>query len=141
MGFHRRFILCLALAVGMGVLQGAALCAVHPDVRLKAADGSDVTDGVPYSPKQTCGLTSCHASIAQAYGIGNIYEGNVTANATKEHYYSGLHSYTDKVPYPVHGVTAGYHFQQGRNLDWGDVQREFYGLPSFTSSGGMYGKY
>jgi hypothetical protein len=95
-------------------------------VILKDADGLDIAPGssTPYSPKQTCGV--CHN-----------YESD-TAVAVKNHG-TGLPTY--EVPYPKHGVTAGYHFQQGRNLDWGDAQREFFHQADFTSSGGMYGKY
>ena len=46
-----------------------------------------------------------------------------------------------RIPYPKHGVSAGYHFQQGRNISWSDPQRSFYSLPGFTSSPGMFGKY
>ena len=140
MSFGKRLFMVLALwAFGLAGVVPQVLA--HPDVRLKDANGNNVTNGVPYSPRMTCGTTSCHQSIADSYGIGNIYEGNVTANATKYHYYNVDHSYSYNVPYPVHGVTAGYHFQQGRNHDWGDDQRNFYGVPSFTSSGGMWGKY
>ena len=94
------------------------------DVPLLNADGAAVSGSTPYSPKQTCGV--CHN-----------YESD-TAVAIKDHG-TGLPTY--EVPYPKHGVTAGYHFQQGRNLDWGDAQREFFHQANFTSSGGMYGKY
>ena len=95
---------------------------------LKDADGITVAVGstTPYSPKQTCGTSACHN-----------YESD-TALAVKNHG-TGLATY--EVPYPQHGVTAGYHFQQGRNLDWNDAQREFFHQANFTSSGGMYGKY
>jgi hypothetical protein len=95
-------------------------------VPLVDADGNTITTGsaVPYSPKQTCGV--CHT-----------YESD-PALAVKNHG-TGLPTYA--VPYPQHGVTAGYHFQQGRNLNWGDTQREFFHQADFTSSGGMYGKY
>ncbi|MBZ0155393.1 MAG: hypothetical protein K8I29_04155 [Alphaproteobacteria bacterium] len=48
-------------------------------------------------------------------------------------------------PYPQHGVSAGYHFQQGRNVSWNsnnaNAQRSFYKVQNFTSSTGMYGKF
>lgn len=97
---------------------------------LKSATGADITVGssTPYSPKQTCGV--CHE-----------YEGTVT-NITKDHG-PGTAAYTVKAP--LSGVTAGYHFQQGRNVAWNsdnnNAQRTNYGLPKFTSSPGMYGKF
>jgi hypothetical protein len=95
-------------------------------VILKDVNGADIAPGssTPYSPKKTCGV--CHN-----------YESDFTV-ATKDH---GPGTTQYQVPYPQHGVTAGYHFQQGRNLDWSDSRRHFYHVPDFTSSGGMYGKY
>ena len=131
-------ILAITAFALAGVVQSAL---AHVDVHLKDASGANVTNGVPYSPKVTCGTTSCHASIAASYGIGNIYEANAT-NATKDHG-PGSPSYSSpyNVPYPQHGVSAGYHFMQGRNIPWGDDQRDYYGLPDFTSAAGMMGKY
>ena len=97
---------------------------------LKGANGVAVAlnSTTPYSPKQTCGV--CHE-----------YEGTIT-NITKDHG-PGTAAYTVKAP--LSGVTAGYHFQQGRNVQWtsdnNNAQRAFYGVPKFTSSPGMVGKY
>ncbi|OGW18745.1 MAG: hypothetical protein A2072_01705 [Nitrospirae bacterium GWC1_57_7] len=94
---------------------------------------------VPYSPKQTCAPNSaggCHKSYVDFFGLDNIYESHI-GQARKDHG-PGTASYL--VPYPQHGVTAGYH-QMGRNMTWGDIQRNYYGLFAFTSSSGMYGKY
>ena len=96
------------------------------DVTLMSAPGVTVVGSTPYSPKATCGTAACHN-----------YESNI-ALATKNNG-TGQPSY--QVPYPQHGVTAGYHFQQGRNLDWDNAQREHFHQADFTSSGGMYGKY
>jgi len=96
------------------------------DITLMSAAGTTVSNGVPYSPKQTCGTAACHN-----------YESSV-ALATKN---NGSGQPTYQVPYPQHGVTAGYHFQQGRNLSWDNAQREYFHQADFTSSGGMYGKY
>ncbi len=120
----------IALAA-IGLIGNASLgSAAHTGgpVTLKDAAGVGIAVGsaTPYSPKQTCGTSSCHN-----------YESDV-ALATKNHG-TGLPTY--QVPYPQHGVTAGYHFQQGRNLDWGDNQRGHFHQADFTSSGGMYGKY
>lgn len=99
-------------------------------VTLKSAGGADIAVGssTPYSPKQTCGV--CHE-----------YEGTVTI-IVKDHG-PGTAAYTVKAP--LSGVTSGYHFQQGRNIAWNsdnnNAQRANYGLPKFTSSPGMYGKY
>ena len=83
----------------------------------------------PYSPKQSCGTAACHD-----------YESAWTT-ATKTQFNRLGDKVSYDVPYPEHGVSAGYHFQQGRNIDWDDTQRAAYGLPEFTSSAGMYGKY
>lgn len=128
----------------------AGLIDVVPDLAqaatLKDADGNNIAAGssTPYSPKQTCG--NCHIA-GQPYdkwtvlwktlgltGTGR-YEMDID-RVTKSH---GGAEYD--VPYPKHGISAGYHFQQGKNVAWGDTQRNFYGLPAFTSSPGMYGKY
>jgi len=99
-------------------------------VTLKDAGGNVITSGsaTPYSPKQTCG--GCHN-----------YESNV-ATVTKDH---GPGTGQYQVKAPQHGVSAGYHFQQGRNIAWNsdndNAQRSYYGLPKFTSSPGMWGKY
>jgi hypothetical protein len=111
------------------------------NIPLKDANGNNLAVGntVPYSPKKTCATTDCHTNVA-LYGASTgtaLYE-NTTAYATKN---NGTGQPTYQVPYPKHGVTAGYHFQQGRNLDWGDAQRENFHQADFTSSGGMYGKY
>lgn len=123
-----RLLLLMIAAVAVGLMGASISYAVHTggSVTLKASDGTDIGVGsqTPYSPKQSCGV--CHN-----------YESDA-ALATKDHG-AGTASY--QVPYPRHGVTAGYHFQQGRNLDWGDRQREYYHVPNFTSSGGMYGKH
>jgi len=131
MKISKLLLLPMAL-LAIGLVIGYALpgYAAHPsgDVTLRDAAGSVISAGsaTPYSPKQTCGTSECHN-----------YESDV-AYATKDH---GTGQPTYQVPYPQHGVTAGYHFQQGRNLDWGDAQREFFHQADFTSSGGMWGKY
>ncbi|MBI5741353.1 MAG: hypothetical protein HZA16_11635 [Nitrospirae bacterium] len=94
-------------------------------IPLKNASGGAIAPGstTPYSPKATCG--ECHnyesdeMSVMKQQGSNEAYD----------------------VPVPEHGVTAGYHFQQGRNLPWDSDQRSYYGLPAFTSSPGMAGKY
>ncbi len=133
----------LLIVMFLLVSASEVFCA-HPfNVALRDADGNLITVGsnIPYSPKQTCGTGQCHDTIAARYGLNNIYEHN-TLYATKDHG-TGSPSYTNPydVPYPEHGVTAGFHFQQGRSTPWGDIQRNYYGLASFTSSPGMYGKY
>lgn len=117
----------LLLVTGLAGYASQSDAAPHSGpITLKDADGNTVTGSTPYSPKQTCGTSACHN-----------YESD-TAVAVKNHG-TGLDTY--EVPYPQHGVTAGYHFQQGRNLNWGDAQRTAYKVPDFTSSGGMWGKY
>lgn len=124
------------------MLVGGAAFAAHTggQVVLMDAAGNFISGGTTsaYSPKTTCGTTGCHAQYILnrgLSGLSNIYEGS-PAVATKTQ--SGA-SYD--VSYPQHGVTAGYHFQQGRNVPWGSTQKSYYGLPAFTSSPGMYGKY
>ena len=103
-------------------------------VVLKDAGGNAIAinSSTPYSPKQTCGM---------AAGACHNYESDV-ATVTKDHG-PGTTPYSVKAP--QHGVSAGYHFQQGRNIEWNsnnnNAQRTYYGLAKFTSSPGMYGKY
>lgn len=121
------------------MLIGTHAFAAHPTVDgggnpisvvLKNASGGTIAPGTttPYSPKQTCGV--CHN-----------YESDPMTTVTKQQTVSGTANAAYNVPVPEHGVTAGYHFQQGMNLPWGNTQRSYYGLPSFTSSPGMYGKF
>jgi hypothetical protein len=130
MKVNKLWLLLLAMvAVG---LMGLPAYAAHPGgtVVLKDAAGNDIAAGssTPYSPKQTCGV--CHT-----------YEANIV-DITKDHG-PGTPAYTVKAP--LNGVTAGYHFQQGRNISWNsgnnNAQRAYYGLAKFTSSPGMWGKY
>lgn len=115
--------------------QDAVTCPTCPpggNVQLKDAAGVAIAalSATPYSPKQTCGTAACH-DYESAW---------TTATKTQFNRLGNLVSYD--VPYPEHGVSAGYHFQQGRNMDWDEsTMRDAYGLPKFTSSAGMYGKY
>ncbi len=110
------------------------------DMVLRDANGVAIAPGssTPYSPKQTCGAVECHIDMVKSYGMssGNVYESDI-GYAGKDHG-AGTLPYT--VPYPKHGVSAGFHFQKGRNIPWSRTQRDYYGLPDFTSSSGMYGK-
>jgi hypothetical protein len=120
----------------------AAFAALHPggDVDMRDVNGELVTvSGKPYSPKMTCGsaTSTCHNMINPG---GHNYESD-PGTATKSHFRRSGEEVTYGVPYPEHGVTAGYHFQQGRNLYWNQTSRDYYKLPNFTSSPGMYGKY
>ena len=103
------------------------------DVVLKSAAGVNIVGGtsVPYSPKQTCGM---------AAGACHNYESN-PVDVQKQQTVGGTANAAYNVKVASHGVTAGYHFQQGLNVPWGQTQRDFYGVPSFTSSPGMVGKY
>lgn len=144
-----RLSLFLIVLVAIGLIGYVSVgYAAHPDVTLKDGSGTSVAGTTnPYSPKQTC--AGCHfydlsgnkAFVTTQTSDFSDYEKTV-AYATKDHG-AGSPSYSSpySVPYPLHGVSAGYHFQQGRNMNWGDTQRTFYGQASFTSSGGMYGKY
>ena len=141
------FLFILALAIA-GVTTGIMLTAYadpHVQVDLRDANGNFVSaTGNPYSPKWTCNVVGCHSGFARDYGLESadfIYESDL-ALARKDH---GPGTPVYEVPYPLHGVSAGFHFQQGRNISWNsdndNAQRRYYGLPDFTSSPGMYGKY
>ncbi|MCX7793177.1 MAG: hypothetical protein N2257_02040 [Thermodesulfovibrionales bacterium] len=115
----------ISLIVLSGTIFGASEgMAAHPDVALRDADGNLIQPGsnIPYSPKQTCGTSQCHDTIASRYGLNNIYEHGVLY-AQKDHG-SGSPSYTNpySVLYPEHGITSGFHFQQGRDVPWGDTE-------------------
>lgn len=127
------FIMIAALAIGLVGL-GTQAFAAHSggNVTLLDKSGTPVTvkggaNFKPYSPKATCG--GCHDY------------GSSFAMATKKHASNGVPGDAYDVPYPTHGVTAGYHFQQGRNESWNDDSRHYYHLPDFTSGSGMWGKY
>lgn len=126
---RKRVILVIVLgAVGLLGLPGIANA--HPfNIYLRDADGNPIAAGsnTPYSPKRTC--TPCHG-----------YENDPIA-VTKQQTVGGTAGAPYTVLAPSHGATAGFHFQQGLNLPWGDTQRSFYGLPAFTSSPGMVGKF
>ena len=97
-------------------------------VILKSANGTAILAGsnVPYSPKATCG--GCH-----------VYESDATL-VQKQQTVGSFVGAPYLVPVPTHGITTGFHFQQGLNVAWGDTQRSFYGQSGITSSPGMYGK-
>jgi hypothetical protein len=134
-------ITILAIGLVIGFAPTAYAQVVHPDTPLLDASGNPIAVGsnTPYSPKQTCNspAAGCHtaADNMTKYGVSNFYEDGIGFAVKVQ---TGA-TYT--VPYPLHGVTAGYHFQQGRNLSWGEHQKEYYHVQLFTSSGGMYGKY
>jgi hypothetical protein len=121
----------LAAQLGLAwLLASPGIAAGHPyDVELMDADGNPIVAGsaTPYSPKQTCGR--CHA-----------YESD-PASVSKQQTVGGVANPAYDVRVPTHGASAGFHFQQGMNVGWGDAQRSFYKVPSFTSSPGMVGKY
>lgn len=123
------WLLVVLVATGFIGLAATGYADVHPDVTVKDFAGNAVQGGssTPYSPKQTCG--GCHN-----------YESD-PVDVTKQQTVGGTANPSYQVKVASHGVTAGYHFQQGMNVPWGQTQRDFYGLPSFTSSPGMVGKY
>lgn len=135
-----RRLLCGLLAAGAASVTAPAV-ASHTDVPLLDQTGAPVSTGRPYSPKLTCGTTGCHFGMAQQHRLsGSLYEAD-WALAAKTQYNRNGSAVTYDLPYPQHGVSAGYHFQQGRNIAWDATKQEFYGLPEFTSSAGMYGKF
>jgi hypothetical protein len=119
--------------LGLGLAWLAAIpgaASGHPfDIGLMDADGNPIVarSATPYSPKQTCGR--CHT-----------YESDPTI-VSKQQTVGGVANAPYDVRVPAHGASAGFHFQQGMNAAWGDTQRTFYRVPSFTSSPGMVGKY
>ncbi len=122
------FLAAAATAGVVGLASQVAARTTSGDVTLLDVNGNPVAGTTnPYSPKATCG--GCHDY------------GSTWTTATKTQYNRAGAKVSYDVPYPQHGVSAGYHFQQGRNVDWDDTQRSAYGLPPFTSSPGMYGKY
>jgi hypothetical protein len=126
---RRRLLLAAQLGFAW-LLAAPGIAGAHPfDIALVDADGNPVVAGsaTPYSPKQTCGR--CH-----------VYESDPVA-VTKQQTVAGTANPSYDVRVPSHGASAGFHFQQGMNVAWGDAQRSFYKVPSFTSSPGMVGKY
>lgn len=135
----------LVSALTFLVLGLSPVMAAHfADVDMRDATGEKVTvSGKPYSPKMTCGApaSTCHVGpTGMVMSGGHNYESDI-ALSTKTQIRRDLSEATYQVPYPQHGVTAGYHFQQGKNIDWSATQKAYYGLPSFTSAPAMYGKY
>ena len=124
---------------------------VHEAVRLRNHNGTaaaGVGTNLPYSPKQTCGLANCHDSPSFfIYDIDNFYESHwALSQKTQWSRENGTGNrdgiaYTYEVPYPQHAVSAGYHFQQGRNVSWDAARMDFYNQYEFTSSSGMYGRF
>ncbi|MEW6117895.1 MAG: hypothetical protein AB1553_13515 [Nitrospirota bacterium] len=127
----------LLIAVLAAIMLFAGLpvaMAMHPggDVVLKDSAGTPITDGVtPYSPKQTCG--TCHN-----YGSGEKHSIHTQAVLESD---GKLHWQSYDVKSFEHGVSVGRHSNQGRNEDYSNKFRSKYGLPWFTSSPGMFGKF
>jgi len=152
----KRSMMCLMttpfLAASLLVVSQASAATdpnfVHPAVTLRDHNnGIAAGTGLPYSPKNSCGLASCHDYMAFNAGVDNVYESHWDVAAKMQWNRVGSTGNRDGVeisyaiPYPQHGVSAGYHFQQGRNIPWGGNQQDFYHVPEFTSSAGMFGKY
>jgi hypothetical protein len=116
-------------AIALATVSSATVAA-HPagDVQLKSATGAVITAGsnVPYSPKKTCG--TCHSYESAAMTV------------QKQQTVQGVVGTPYDVSVPQHGVSSGYHFQQGFNVAWGDTQKSYYGVLGLTSSPGMFGK-
>jgi hypothetical protein len=129
MSKNRLWLLIAIVAIGLIGMYAMPSDAAHPNVTLKDVDGNVIVGGssVPYSPKKTCG--ECHN-----------YESNPVTIAKHQRFADGTEESYNVIA-PKNGVTAGFHSHQGRNVPWGDTQRNFYKLDGFTSSPGMYGKY
>lgn len=103
------------------------------DILLKDSTGAAITaldNAKAYSPKQTCG--KCH----QYENAGGILGTSISKSSVLD---GVTHSYTVKGA--TSGVSSGYHFSQGLNETWSATERGYYGMPSFTSSPGMLGKF
>ncbi len=141
----KKLFLSIALCLPILSLLSTQSKAIHDeDVVLRGYDNAPVSGSSnPYSPKNSCGLTSCHDTyvVLNFSYLQNIYESNF-ALATKTHVNKNGEIVSYEVPYPQHGISASYHVQMGRNDTWGDLQRQYYdGLEEFTSSSGHYGRY
>src|SRR5208283_5820418 len=138
----KRMLTLVIIALILGSFSFAHLVFGHDEVILRDANGVPV-EGTQnaYSPRRTCGLNgSCHGdTVAYDYNINNIYEDQL-GYALQD---NGPGTPAYNLPYPMHGVSAGFHSQMGRNISWNsnnnDAQRHFYQLPDFTSSPGSYG--
>lgn len=152
MKINKLWLLIAVAAIGL-VGYASIGFAAHPDVTLKDVDGAAISSGssVPYSPKQTCG--GCHIANCVQPSVDNPkgycttqqsvlsdYESDPVTIAKHQRFADGTEE-SYNVTAPKHGVTSGFHSHQGRSVTWGDTQRNYYKVPGFTSSPGMYGKY
>jgi hypothetical protein len=150
----------LIAVVAIGLIGSATLAFAHSggDVALKDENGTNVAGqpaGTPYSPKATC-ARECHvnelpAAMQTKYPSGfpgHNYESHM-GSVSKKHTQKNAGAlgagttYTYLVPVPTRGISTSYHVQQGRNVAWGDVQRDFFAhylTFGFASSNSMYGK-
>ena len=138
----RGFTFLLAVtAVSVILLYGSAVAYNINDMVLRDSNGAPIVPGsnTPYSPKQTCGTVGCHIDMVRSFGMtsGNIYESGPAPQPRT----TARVAFVLCTPYPEHGVSAGYHFQSGNNMPWGELQRNFYQDLAFTSSPGLYGRY
>ncbi len=120
----------------------------HPggDVQLKDANGTPIptTGNVPYSPKQSCGLTgTCHVESTPTAGGHNYGSGQKDSTHVQGVLGSDNNVYWQayKNKSFEHGASIGRHMNQGRNEDYSNSDRAAVGDPYFTSSLGMSGKY
>jgi hypothetical protein len=156
----------LIAIVAIGLIGSATLAFAHSggNVALKDENGTNVAGTTnPYSPKATCART-CHVNemvnatqaaidkynAAPYNGTfpGHNYESHIES-VSKKHTQKNAGAlgagttYTYLVPVPTKGISTSYHVQQGRNVAWGDVQRDFFAhylTFGFASSNSMYGK-
>ncbi len=141
------FYVGIVLLAAMALIGAPLTAMAHPPVSLLDANGGPVAAGstTPYSPKQTCSLAACHSNPdplisgpTHSYGGGtkmSVHTQGVIASDDKIYWQSYDVKSFD------HGASVGRHSNQGRNEDYSNTFRTNYGLPFFTSSPGMFGKF
>lgn len=140
----RRLLIAVLSAIMLLAGLSAAL-AVHPNVPLKDAAGNDIGNSTtPYSPKSTCARV-CHPAET---GLAADYQHNYGSGEKHTIHTQGVLESDGNIywqSYDVksfeHGASVGRHVNQGRNENYSNTFRSVYGLPWFTSSPGMAGKF
>jgi hypothetical protein len=140
----KRLLTVAFLSVALLIIASAAFAA-HPPVNLLDVNGAPVTSTTPYSPKQTCSLAACHqspdpavAGPAHTYGEGTKLSSHTQGVIAAD---NKIYWQTFDVKAFEHGVSVGRHASQGRDEDFSNAFRANFGLPFFTGTPGMFGKY
>jgi hypothetical protein len=136
-------LVLLAALVLFGAPMAAMAAHTGGDVKLKQANGADVTSTTPYSTKQSCGLTGlCHTEGTPAVGGHDYGSGNKVVTKTQGVMEANGQIYWQAytVKSYEHGISIGRHSNQGRNEEFTNAARKTVNDPFFTSSFGMFGK-